>query len=112
MRYPNYRSELLSMLEEDQREVRSYSRMYRRARKATDTQDMRDRLVLRSAKRAKRMLEILSRIGAPSIENVGADGSQAISVLALHARLSVMKEVLVLYEESWARDRGSVYFEA
>jgi ATP phosphoribosyltransferase len=62
-----------------------------------------EQLVLHIQERTKRMLEILDEIGAPTIENIDADGSQAVSVLALHSRLTVMKKVLAVLEQSYAR---------
>lgn len=112
MKYPELRKELLAMLKEDQRKVRACSKAYRRAPRAASTYDIRDQFILSSQERIKRALEILDEIGAPTVENIGADGSQAISVLALHSRLSVMKKVLSSFEENYAKDSGSVYFEA
>ncbi len=100
------------MLEQDQREVRECSKAYKRAPTTATTRDFKEQLVLHSQRRTQRMLQILEEIGKPTMKNVGADGSQAISVIALHSRLSVMKKVLASFEESYARDRHSVYFEA
>ncbi len=58
------------------------------------------------------MLAILEEIGEPTIDNIGADGSQAISVLALHSRLSIMKRVLRAFEACYDQDPASVYHEA
>jgi hypothetical protein len=112
MRYPRFRIELLSMLEEDQQEVRACSKKYRRGPRTVSTYDVRDRFIIRSQERVKRTEEILDEIGAPTIENVGADGSQAISVLALHARLSDMKKILASFEASYKKGPASVYHEA
>lgn len=103
---------MLELLAEDQQEVRAYSKLSKAHTDATTISDARWRLLHHSQERAKRMLEILETISAPTIENVGADGSQAISVIALHSRLSVMKEVLSSFEKSHRRDHDSVYYEA
>jgi hypothetical protein len=112
MQHPESRNELLAILENDQREVRACSKAYKRAPKTAVTRDIKQQLMLHSQERTKRMLQILDEIGAPTTGNVGADGSQAISVLALHSQLSVMKEVLDLFEKSYEKDPGSVYLGA
>jgi hypothetical protein len=112
MQYPSIREELLTLLAADQGEVREYATLYRSAPYAADMWDLRERFLLRSRERAKRIQEILDEIGTPTIANVGADGSQAISVLALHAQLSDMKRVLRSFRESYQKDPYSVYHEA
>lgn len=58
------------------------------------------------------MMEILDKIGMPTTENIGDDGSQAVSVIAIHSRLSIMKKVLDLFEKCYEKDPRSVYHEA
>ena len=112
MKYPNYQNELLEILKADQQEVRACSKAYRRAPHAADTLNLRDEFIRRGRERANRALEILDEIKTPTIENIGADGSQALSVLALHSTLSVMKRILDAFLKSHRRDPRSVYFEA
>ncbi|HVI60636.1 MAG TPA: hypothetical protein VM535_00595, partial [Candidatus Saccharimonadales bacterium] len=100
------------MLDEDQREVRACSKTTRQSPKGVDVSDVWERFRAKAKKRADRMIEILNIIGAPTIENVGKDGSQAISVLALHTSLDTMKEVLKSFEDSYKNDPKSVYNEA
>jgi len=112
MQYPHYREELLAMLATDQQEVRACSKAYRRAPSAPATCDLRDEFVQHSQERVARALKILDEIGAPTVHNIGADGSQALSVLALHARISTMRVVLRAFEASFRDDPSSVYYEA
>lgn len=112
MRYPELGEELMAMLASDQREVRECSRAYKRAPQAATTYEIRDRFIVRAQERIKRVFEILDEIQYPTIDNVGEAASQAISVLALHARVSDMRKVLALYEESFKKDHNSVYYEA
>lgn len=51
-------------------------------------------------------------IGRPTIVAVGSDGSQALSVLALHGRLDQMKKVLAVYELCEKAGPRSTYYEA
>lgn len=112
MHYPKYRHELLRMLEEDQQEIRQCSKAYRRGPRSAETYALRDQFVISSNRRLSRVLEILGDIKGPTIGNVGADGSQAISVFALHARLSQMKTILSSFERSYRKDPDSVYYES
>src|SRR5262245_30146548 len=111
MQYPQYRQELLAMLAADQQELRACSKACRHLPQG-EAMHIRQRFAVHSRKRSERALEILGRVGAPTIDNVGADGSQAISVLALHARLMTMKTVLRAFKGSHRKNPSSVYYEA
>jgi len=100
------------MLEQDQREVRECSKTYRQSKRGVHTYEVQDNFIVRAQGRVKRVIEILDEIEGPTIANIGGDASQAMSVLALHSRLSVMKEILARFERSYERDHDSVYHEA
>jgi hypothetical protein len=112
MNYPLLRDELLAMLKQDQKEVRAQSKAYKRAPKGASTKHSRGRLAVRSLERAERVMEILDEIGLPTIDNIGVDGSQAVSVLTIHSRLSIMKKTLRLFEKCYEQDPSSIYHEA
>lgn len=112
MRYPRHYEELLAMLEADQREVRACAKAYKHAPHAAATYDIRDQFIVHSQYRVKRVLEILDEIGEPTVDNIGTDGSQAVSVLALHGKLSIMKRILRAFEASHKRNPTNVYYEA
>ena len=100
------------MMATDQQEVRECSKAYRRAARAVSTYRLRDRFTVSAQGRVERVLAIIGMIGEPTIGNVGSDGSQAISVLALHARVSIMVRILEVFEQCYMIDPGSVYHEA
>ncbi len=100
------------MLEADQQEVRACSKAYWQAPSAAATRDIRERFIVHSKDRVSRALEILDDIGLPTIENIGTDGAQALSVLALHANLSTMRRVLSTFEKGYSENSASVYYEA
>lgn len=112
MKFPKLRDELLAMLDQDQREVRECSKAFRRSRRSDDTRKLRDEFIRRSQGRVRRVIEILEVIGAPTVENIGTDGSQAVSVLGLHSRLSHMKKILRAFKRSYGKNPDSVYAEA
>lgn len=108
VRFPEYRRELLSMLEQDQRELRSLQANLqklpsKKSKKAKEYETFRECHI-----RAHRMLDILNEIKEPTAENIGIDGSRAISVIALHSYLSVMKKVLVLFEKHFKTGKGVI----
>lgn len=112
MKYPLYRDELLAMLAQDQEEIRAQSKVYKHAPTAASTLSDRERLAARRIERAERVLAILGEIKEPTIDTIGADGSQAVSVLAAHSRLSIMEKILHTFECCYRTDPNSVYHEA
>lgn len=102
VRYPAFRKELLALLHEDQAEVRQAALHH------GSPQDFNTA----ARNRMRRVYEILAAIKEPSVENVGTDGSQAISVIALHAKLADMKHILKQFSVCYAKNPKSVYAEA
>lgn len=99
------------MLEQDQQEVRAHSQAYKQSSESPDIITSRKRLTERCLQRAKRALQILDDIGEPTIDNIGTDGSEALSVIALHTKYSIMKQVLVAFEASYKKNPESIYRE-
>lgn len=110
--FPQHRDELIKLVEEDQSEIRHH---YQKL-KVLDSEAAKDKLngqlKMDCHARAKRMIDILHEIIEPSITNIGLDGSEAVSVLALHSYLDEMKEVLAAYKAAYARDPNDVYKES
>ena len=111
MKYPSYYSELIKMVESDQAEVKSFSRDYSSMSKDEISRRKAD-LLLHSKARAKRVLEIINEIGLPTIEAIGYEGSQALSLIALHSTYSTMKIVLDIYMKAFLAHPNSIYPEA
>lgn len=111
MKYPRYRDELVALLEEDQREVRAQSHAWKCDPNSPGVVASGKRLTERCLSRAHRMLEILVEIGAPTIDNIGKTGSEALAVLALHSKYSIMKHVLAAFEQSYAREPANTFRE-
>lgn len=112
IKYPEYRARLLKMLQEDQQDIREHSKLYKSAPGTSRTVISRKKLAKKCMNRAEEMLRILEKVKEPTIDHVGADGSQAISVLALHSRLSIMQKVLRVFQKSYRKSPQNVYFEA
>lgn len=92
------------MLAQDQREVRALAKAYKRSPKSTDLTARTKRLCVRSLKRTNRTVVILDAIGSPTIEKIGADGAEAMSVIALHSKYSVMKKVLRAFQSIYKKE--------
>ncbi len=110
MKYPQLRQELIDILAEDQSEIISFSREL----SSLTTKQAKNRekdLKFNGYQRTQRVYQILQEIKEPSIDNVGLDGSQAISVIGLHAHFSVMQSILSVFEDTH-KEGHSVHPEA
>ncbi len=97
------------MLEQDQRKVRAQSHAWKCSPNSPKVVASGKRLVRRCLRRAERMLEILSEIGTPTIDTIGEDGSEAMAVLALHSKYSIMKKVLAAFEAAYKQYPAHTY---
>lgn len=93
------------MLQDDQAEKRETGRVY-----------FQDGTILppkeKARQRIDRMLQILDKIGEPSIANIGEEGALAVSVLATHGSLEVLEKVLAVFEALDRRDRSNTLYRA
>lgn len=106
--YPLYRKELLRLVAIDQKEIKA---VYKNTTlKSFEYQ--RRKLIVNCHSRAQIILEILQDIGEPTIVNLGQDGSKAMTTLALHSYLSLMKQVLKAYEKSYEHALASIDLES
>lgn len=90
LKFPKQKKELMDMLAADQREIKSASRSNKAAERFEENRREREQA----------LLTILDIIGAPSVSKIGADGCQALSVLAIHSTLETMQKVLKAFEDS------------
>ncbi len=112
MKYPEYARELLSMAEEDQEEARNMQRIMDAMATDVERQEYRQKIADSFHARAKRMLEILDAIGAPTFENIDKEAAETVSLFALHSYIDEMKKVLAIYEKQFKIDPSSFYKEA
>src|ERR1035437_7101258 len=110
--YPKQAKELIQLLDEDQEKKREVGRLYFESKDKTSLKSKQAELLKSSRLQSKRMLEILDEIGEPSLSNIGADGAQAMSVLALHGSLNTMKQVLATFNDCYRRNRDDAYYQA
>lgn len=112
LRYPQYAQELTDLLQQDQNEWRSFWRSFNNKQNEPSFKIEFERVRRAQHARTERMLEILDDIEAPSLTNIGAQAAQAVSVLALHDSLPVLKQVLQSFEQCYARDASDTYMQA
>ncbi len=111
VRFPDFRNELLQMVEEDQKEIRENFHAYSKI-KSESIKRRKYALVAKNCHaRARRLLEILDEIKDPTIKNLGADGSSVVPVIALHSYLEVMKKVLSLFEANFKKNPSNIYYQ-
>lgn len=110
--YPKLRQELIKLGEEDQTEIRGHYQLLKALKTDQEKKQLELRLRAHCHTRAERMIEILETIKEPSISNVGIEGSQVISLLALHSYLDEMKTVLAAFEKLYEKEPTNVYNEA
>jgi hypothetical protein len=110
--FPEFRQELVKLLEEDQEEIRNHYKKLKALGPEEERGLLNQQLNEHCHIRAKRMMEIIETIKEPSISNIGQEGSEAVSVLALHSYLDEMKKVLATYEEVYKRNPDDVNKES
>jgi hypothetical protein len=110
--YPNQAKELLALLQADQDEKREvgYAYFHESDKKLLDT--MPASLRQHTKEHTTRMLQIVDEIGEHSLARIGTDAAQAVSVLALHDSLPVLKRILKAFDDLYKKDKSSVYFQA
>lgn len=110
--FPQYRDELIKLVKEDQSEIRQHYQKLKALDSEAAKVKLNGQLKMHCHARAEKMMDILHEIKEPSISNIGLQGSEAVSALALHSYLDEMKEVLAAYEVAYARDPNDVYKES
>ncbi len=112
MRYPEYAAELIQLLQVDQKQMRKAGQAYFHEDDKAALESMHAALIQKTHQRTERMLHILDDVGEPSISNIGVDAAQAVSVLAVHDTLEVLKRVLAAFTTLYGRDRNDTYYQA
>ena len=110
--YPQHRLELIKLVEEDQSEIRYHYQKLKGLDSETARDKLNNQLKMHCHARAEIMMNMLHEIKEPSISNIGIEGSEAMSILALHSYLDQMKQVLAAYQVAYARDPSNVYQES
>ena len=110
--FPELRQELIRLGAEDQAEIRAHYQKLEALKTVDEKSQLEAQLKAHCHARAERMMEILDIIKEPSISNVGVEGSQVISLLALHSYLDEMKSVLAAFEKVYKQDPTNTHNEA
>lgn len=112
VQFPHLREELLQILHADQKELREFEHKYKKLTSESERKRALEEARAHNRARSERLQEILIEIRRPTIEQIGRDGSGAVSVLALHSELKLVKHVLRDFEEQFKIDKKTVYFQA
>ncbi len=112
VKYPEYTQELEHILEIDQAAWKSF---WAHNHKRLDTPEFKeefDRVRKTQQEHATRALEILDTIRLPTIGNLGREAAKAMSIIALHDRLSTLKRVLKAFLDSYELNKDDTYYQA
>jgi hypothetical protein len=104
VKYPAIRAELIALVQEEQKELRNIFG-------GNDKELQQARLSLamqRCHLRSQRLLGIVDSIESPTMQNIGANGSEAILTLAMHSYLEVMKKIIHTFNNALAISPESV----
>jgi hypothetical protein len=113
IKYPEFADELMRMLHEDQQVWKEFWATHFDDDQTTPAFRHAFEIVRkRQRKHAERMLAILEKIEQPSIGNIGPEAAQAISILALHDSLSVLRSVCDAFAACYERDKSDTYYQA
>ncbi len=94
MKYPALSEELVNLLEEDQREVKAHSALFKSKPSEKKLKQSAENLRKNADHRTTRVLEIIDEIGTPTKDKISWHGIEAITVIALHSKHSLMKKIL------------------
>lgn len=109
IKYPLLSQELIELYQSDQNEITlNFNRIaVITSKKQRDSEFQKIRM--HSLERAQRMLVILKVIHEPTVDTIGAKGSEALALIALHSNFQIMRQVLKKYEDAYKVDPASVY---
>lgn len=105
------RKRLVHLFKEDQAEVVHFSKITEQL-DAKERQFQSEQLTKNCQHRAAEVIEFLRTIELPLLSKIGDDGAQALSVIALHANLSIMEKVLASFEQCYKLRPDDTYLPA
>lgn len=112
VKYPGYAKELTQLLSEDQTVWKSFWRDNFDRQNTPEFLEEFENVRAKQRGQSKRMLEILHTIGRPTLRNIGTDAAQAVSILALHDSLDVLRSVLDIFIDCYEKDKTDAYYQA
>jgi hypothetical protein len=112
MKYPKYAKELEQLLETDQMVWKSFWAENYTQQGTPEFKIKLEQIRNSQNGRAMRVLYILDDIKLPTIGNIGTKAAQAMSIIALHDKLKVLKIILSTFQESYEIDREDTYYQA
>ncbi|MGF7229666.1 MAG: hypothetical protein ACQR33_06850 [Candidatus Saccharibacteria bacterium] len=112
VKYPEYSKELTQLLSEDQEVWKSFWRDNFDRQNTSEFHKEFEKVRAEQQGQSKRMLEILRQVDRPTLTNIGADAAQAVSILALHDSLDVLRSVLDIFIDCYEKDKTDAYCQA
>jgi hypothetical protein len=110
--YPQQAAELEQLLNDDQTIWKSFWRDNFNKQNTPEFRDLFEKVRAEQRAQSKRVLEILYEVGQPTLSNIGSDAAQAVSILALHDSINVLRSVLHMFMTCYEQDRENTYYQA
>lgn len=103
--------ELINLAETDQSTIiREFGKIYKIKDPIKKEEALR-KIAIEAHKRAHRMMQLLKRVGQPTVDNIGAEASEAVLLLTQHSYLSIMKEILDIFTAAYAAKKSSIPYK-
>lgn len=112
VKFLQFSEELIALAEQDQKEIRENFHAFSKLKSESIKRRNYSIVAENCHARALRMFKILEEIKEPTVENIGLEGSKAVSLLALHSYLDIMKKVLELYRTIYEKKPENIYYQA
>lgn len=113
MYYPNQAAALIELLKNDQKEWRNYAHAeFVEKKSKTELKQLKTQLRKNVRQRAQLMEQLLQQVGEPTLDNLGPEACQAVSVLATHDSLETTRRVLAAFEECYKKSPDSTYAQS
>jgi len=110
--FPKQAAELHRLITKDQAAWRSFWQQYYDTRDTPEFVEEFAKVRQLQKQRSEKVMQILEEIQEPALSNVGAEAAQALSVVALHDSLSVLRKVLAAFQLCYERDKSDTYVQA
>lgn len=112
IKYPEVNRLLKRLADEDQLDIRGHYERLKAAKDNKAREEIINVLKSRLRERTEKLINILGIIKAPTIGNIGLDGSKNVAILTLHSNERLIRKVLKLYETEFKTNPGNIYYQA
>lgn len=106
--YPEKRQEIMELINKDQAELGKLFDVMPKQNSLKKKIAIIKPVARKCQQRAKIVFNIVNEIGCPNNKAIGSDGSEAVVILILHSEITMMKEILWIFERCYRENPGSI----